>query len=230
MTIITRHLRPDDLAALLVLEQSKWELHQAADAASLLQRMEAFPQLCIGSFCARSGRALASLFMCPVSPHAFTAPTRWDIAADVRNRHHAAGGGRALFGISLSSENSNAVKDIFRFFYPRALKAGWREVYLGSPIPGFGKARRRKPDLPVWQYVHARCRFHANEPLDPQLRYYFRKGFKEIVSIQENYFPHAESLDYGVILRAAIPLAKPQQLWRHTPMGILEAFSSVALR
>lgn len=78
--------------------------------------------------------------------------------------------------------------------------------------------------------MHARRRLHGNEPLDPQLRYYFRKGFREIVSIQENYFPHAESMDYGVIVRGSVPLAAPKQIWRHTPMYLLETFSRLALR
>lgn len=230
MNMIARYLRPEDIPALLTLERAKWESHQAADAATLLQRIEAYPQLCIGVFCAGSGRALASLFMRPVSPHAFIAPTRWDIAADVRVDHGAPDNGGALFGISLSSLDSKAVTQIFRFFYPRALKAGWSDIYLGSPIPGFRKARARNPELPVWQYVHARRRLHGNEPLDPQLRYYFRKGFREIVSIQENYFPHAESMDYGVIVRGSVPLAAPKQIWRHTPMYLLETFSRLALR
>jgi hypothetical protein len=230
MKIISRYLRADDIPELLILERAKWEAHQAADADALLQRIETYPQLCIGSFCASSGRALASLFMRPVSPHAFTAPTRWDISADVRLCHGASEAGRSLFGISLSSLDARAVAQIFRFFYPRALKAGWRDIYLGSPIPGFRKARERDPQLQVWQYVHSRRRFHGDEPLDPQLRYYHRKGFNEIISIHEDYFPHEDSLNYGVIVRGVIPLAAPRRLWRITPMCILETFSMVAMR
>ncbi|WP_225984577.1 hypothetical protein [Noviherbaspirillum aerium] len=230
MNIISRYLRPEDIPALLRLEHAKWESHQAADAATLLRRIETYPQLCIGSFCASSGRALASLFMRPVSPHAFTAPTRWDVSADVRIHHGASESGRSLFGISLSSVDPKAVTQIFRYFYPRALKAGWRDIYLGSPIPGFRKARERDAQLPVWQYVHARRRFRSKEPLDPQLRYYYRKGFKEIVSIQENYFPHEDSLNYGVVMRGSIPLNAPTRLWRHAPMFLLETLSMVALR
>ncbi|MEC4719062.1 hypothetical protein RY831_07875 [Noviherbaspirillum sp. CPCC 100848] len=230
MKIISRYLRPEDIPALLVLERAKWESHQAADAASLMLRIETFPQLCIGSFCADSGRALASLFMRPVSAQAFVAPTRWENAADVRLHHGAPDAGDALFGISLSSLDSKAVTQIFRFFHPRALKAGWRDIYLGSPIPGFRKARAQNPGLQVWQYAHARRGLRVNEPLDPQLRYYFRKGFKDIVSIQENYFPHEDSLNYGVIVRGSIPLSAPKQLWRHTPICILQTFSLLALR
>lgn len=230
MKLITRYLRPEDVTGLLILEQAKWEPHQMADAATLLRRIEAFPQLSIGSFCAASGKAMASMFMRPISPHALTAPTCWDLSADVDRYGTEPDSSRALFGISLSSINIHAVGEMFRFFHPRALKAGWRDVYLGSPIPGFKKARLRNPELEVWEYVYARCRFRTKEPRDPQLRYYYRKGFREIISIQKDYFPHEDSLNYGVILRYPIPLSAPRKIWSRTPMFILETFSLMSLR
>jgi hypothetical protein len=224
----TRFLVPEDIPALLELEHSKWEPNQAADGDTLLQRIRAFPQLSIGCFCTKSGKALASLFMRPVSPFVFTAPTRWEHTANAQTMPILDGAHpRSLFGISLSSNDATAVSEIFRFFYPRALKAGWKDIYLGSPIPGFRKARERQPDLSVWRYAHAKRKFSHKEPLDPQLRYYFKKGFRQIVSIQENYFPHADSLDYGVILRGVIPLSKPAPLWRIMPFFVLESFAAL---
>lgn len=226
-TFQARFLEPQDIPALLALENSKWEPHQAASGATLLERIQAYHELCIGAFCPRTGEARASLFMRPIMPMMFTAPTKWENAASVGSECAVDSGSRSLFGISLSSIDGDAVKAIFRFFYPRALKAGWRDVYLGSPIPGFRKAREKNPQLSVWQYVHAKRRFSRSEPMDPQLQYYFKKGFRHIVSIQENYFPHAESLDYGVILRCVIPLSRPKPLWRLIPLPVLESFSSM---
>ncbi|RJG04687.1 hypothetical protein D3870_00420 [Noviherbaspirillum cavernae] len=225
--LLTRHLTPEDVPALLALEQSKWEPHQAADRGSLLQRIRTYPTLCIGAFCPHSGAALASLFLRPIDPAVFTAPTQWQDSANMAAPFSDATRHRSLFGISLSSNDANAVAEIFRFFYPRALKAGWKDIYLGSPIPGFRKARTLSPELSVWQYAHAKRKFHGKEPLDPQLRYYFRKGFRQIVSIQKNYFPHEESLDYGVILRGIIPLSQPRRLWRITPLFVLESFAAM---
>lgn len=227
MNIAVRYLTPADIPALLDLERAKWEADQAADAATLACRIREYPQLSIGAFCGAGGRVLASLFMRPVDPAIFSAPTRWETAA--RGDGHACADSRSLFGISLSSERAEGVEAIFRFFYPRALKAGWRDIYLGSPIPGFRKARLAEPDLPVWRYVHGRKRFHRHLPRDPQLAYYHAKGFREIVSVQQDYFPHPASLNYGVILRCAIPLSQPAPLWRLTPMRILEPFSRLVL-
>lgn len=225
----TRFLKAEDIPALLVLEHSKWEPRQVACSEMMLNRIRAYPELSIGTFCTRTGQALASLFMRPVIPAMFTAPTKWENAASMDNICVENSASRSLFGISLSSKHPEAVSAIFKFFYPRALKAGWHDVYLGSPIPGFRKARQKKPDLSVWEYVHAKRKFRADEPLDPQLKYYFTKGFGQIVSIQENYFPHAESLDYGVILRSVIPLSRPRLLWQITPLCFIESFSVMGL-
>ena len=226
----TRFLQPSDVPALLALEAAKWEPDQAATAESLHQRIQRHPELSIGAFCRDTGEVLASLFMRPIPPELFTAPTKWAHAADVRNAYDGSAYGRSLFGISLSSRDADAVKAIFVFFYPRALQAGWRDIYLGSPIPGFRKARERNPALSIWQYVHARRQAESGEPADPQLRYYYRKGFRQIVSIQKDYFPHAESLDYGVILRGKIPLSRPTRLWQAAPLPMLERLSSIGLK
>lgn len=222
-TLHTRFLTADDIPALLALESVKWEADQAACAEVLKRRIETYPELCVGAFCARSGSALASLFLRPVTPTMFTAPVRWKDSAAVDGT-----GGcdtRSLFGLSLSSTKPQAVEAIFAFLYPYLLKGGWRDIYLGSPIPGLRKALQRNAALPVWQYVHAKRRRRSDEPADPQLAYYYRKGFRQIVSIHKDYFPHAASLDYGVILRGSIPLARSSMLWRATPLPLLKGLS-----
>ena len=226
-TLQTRYLESADVPALLELEHSKWESNQAASAETLHQRITTYPQLCIGTFCERSGKALASLFMRPINPAIFSAPTRWDITANLASHSFISADSRSLFGISLSSNCAQAVKEIFRFFYPRALKAGWRDIYLGSPIPGFQRARQKSPQLTVWEYVHQKKKSCGREPVDPQLGYYFKKGFRHVVSIQANYFPHDQSMDYGVILHGVIPLSGPRQLWRRMPFTVLESMSRV---
>ena len=225
-----RYLTPSDVPALIALEEAKWEPGQAATADALNQRIHRYPELSIGAFCRATGAALASLFMRDIPPELFTAPTRWCNAADVRNEYGGSPHRHSLFGISLSSSDGEAVEAIFAFFYPRALQAGWRDIFLGSPIPGFRKAREKDPALTVWRYVHARRHTAPGEPVDPQLRYYFRKGFRQIVSIQEDYFPHPDSLDYGVILRGHIPLARQTRLWRMIPLPLLERIASAGLR
>ena len=41
-------------------------------------------------------------------------------------------------------------------------------------------------------------------PVDPQLRYYHLRGFKDIMGVKPGYFPHERSHDHGVILLSLI--------------------------
>ncbi len=223
----TRYLDTKDIPALLDLEQSKWDAHQAADATTLRHRINVFPELCIGTFCERTGKAVASLFMRPINPAVFIAPTRWDITANLPHKTGSLEQSRSLFGISLSSNNAEAVNEIFRFFYPRALKAGWRDIYLGSPIPGFQNAWQKNSELTAWEYVHRKKKTCGKEPCDAQLGYYYKKGFRRIVSIQANYFPHDPSMNYGVILHGVIPFSAPKKLWRRMPFSVIQSLSCV---
>ena len=227
---ITRYLETKDISALLDLEQSKWDFHQAACARTLGERIDANPGLCIGTFCLRSGKALASLFMRPINPAVFIAPTRWEITANLPYKTGTPDENRSLFGISLSSNDAEAVNEIFRFFYPRALKAGWRNIYLGSPIPGFQGARQKTPEITAWEYVHRKKKNGHREPFDPQLAYYYKKGFRRIVSIQADYFPHDQSLNYGVILHGVIPFSAPKKLWQRLPFTVIESMSCLVFR
>lgn len=222
-TLHVRFLSADDIPALLALESAKWEANQAASAEMLERRIATYPELCVGAFCTDSGSAVASLFLRPVAPAMFTAPVQWSDSSAMDQASICSTA--SLFGLSLSSTKPQAVEAIFAFLYPYLLKGGWRDIYLGSPIPGLRKALQRNAALPVWRYVHAKRRKCGDEPADPQLAYYYRKGFRQIVSIHKDYFPHAASLDYGVILRGSIPLARSSMLWRATPLPLLKGLS-----
>jgi hypothetical protein len=217
--VSVRFLRQGDVPALLQLEHAAWEPHQAARAEDLAARIAAYPQLSIGAFCNDTGRVLASLFAKPAHAPALRHAASWHACA-TGAEGDAAGRSSALFGISLSSVDPRAGKAIFDFFWPHALKSGWREMYLGSPVPGLRAWLERNPGQPAEAYVHAR---HNGLPLDPQLRYYFRKGFRRIVAVRPGYFPHAGSLDHGVILGGRIPLSSLSALWRRLPLTWLQA-------
>ena len=220
--IEVRLLRADDIPALLALEHKKWDDAQAADEHAMAQRMAAHPSLRVGAFCARTGEALASLFLKPISAAQVQAARSWaDCARPMPSGTGSNSACRDLFGISLSSIRAEAVDAILAYFWPRALKGGWRHIYLGSPVPGLARWRDRNPDRPVCAqaYVQARRR---GMPQDPQLRYYWRKGFRTIVACRPDYFPHPASLDYGVVLRGRIPLASWAPLWRLVPLAWLQ--------
>ena len=87
--------------------------------------------------------------------------------------------------------------------------------------------RRSETHAPVESYVYATRR---GMPQDPQLRYYWQKGFKTIVACKPDFFPHAASLDYGVVVRGRIPLSSLAPLWRHVPLPWLRGMQRCMAR
>jgi hypothetical protein len=215
---LTRFLTAQDIPALLGLEHEKWAEDQAASEPELRQRITAYPNLSVGSFCPRSGRLMASLFLKPVPDDFAQRVERWDDALRLPVPLRS----RSLFGISLSSREPAGVDALLRFFWPIALYAGWRHIYLGSPLPGLSEWQARHPAGQVEDYVMARRR---GRPLDPQLRYYHRRGFTRIMAIKPGYFPHERSLDHGVLLRGTIPLSALAPLWRSLPLASIQRFT-----
>lgn len=190
-----RLLTQDDLPQLLDLERDKWDDHQAASADDLAARIAAYPQLSMGAFHPRSGRILASTFLKPISPTFWMRAADWFDCATSTPPPDT----RSLFGISLSGRDDGGVDALGEFLWPHLAACGWREVYLGSPIPGWTQWQQQNPGASVQTYV-ARRRSDGL-PCDPQLRYYHRRGFKDIVCVKRDYFPHERSQDHGVIVR-----------------------------
>jgi len=207
-----RFLTRRDLPALLELEHQKWNEVQAATKADLCARIDAHPELAVGAFCPRSGRLLASLFMRPVADDFYRRVRTWSDCT----QSPAPRASSTLFGISLTSRDQKGVAALLQFFWPYALKRGYRHIYLGSPVPGLRDWLAANPHRPVDEYVLAR---RGGAPLDPQLRYYRSRGFTKIVCVKPDYFPHERSLDYGVLLRGSVPLSSCAPLWAAMPFA-----------
>lgn len=134
---MVRFLAEADVPELLRLEHQTWTEEQATRAEEMRQRISAHPTLSMGAFCPRTGTALASLFLGP---------------------------------ISLSSNDGTAVEALMAWLWPQALKAGRRDIYLGSPVPGLAAWRRRQHPEGDVDDDYVRARRHGL-PADPQLRY-----------------------------------------------------------
>ncbi len=218
LTIVPRFLTIDDISTLLELESLQWASNQAASADALCKRLLDYPELCMGAFCSHTGKALASLFMRPISQQEIAHARRWEDCA-VTTHDSIEKKTNSLFGISLTSVDPRAAAALFSFFWPHALKNGWRQIYLGSPIPGFKRALENNPSLDVVTYAHTR---RGKLPLDPQLRYYHGKGFTRIVAVLPDYFPHDASLDHGVLIQGTVPLSQLCPVWQRLPFKTLQ--------
>ncbi len=223
--LIVRQLTLSDLDQLIELEKIKWEDNQAASKETLTRRIKKYPKLCIGAFDKKDDQIKASLFMKPISKIDIQNKQSWSELAETSLNEAEAVKTDLLFGTSLSSRDAEAVQAVMQFFLPQAIKAGWREIYLGIPIPGFRKWLSRHPEGAVHDYVYST---RQGLPLDPQLRHYHKLGFRKIISIKPNYFPHAGSLDYGVFMSAEVPLAHFRPL-RILPLEWLQSISSRVL-
>lgn len=217
-SLTARFLRRGDIDRLLVLEHQQWTPRQAASAEQMQQRMQTHPELCAGVFCPDSGVALASIFLRPVCAADVERARTWDDCARVEGPRLPPGAGHSVFGISMTSVHPGAVRPMMQFLWVQAMQQGWRQVYLGSPIPGLRRALQRNPGLDVEQYVRQR---RHGLPVDPQLRYYHGKGFRDIVAVRPGYFPHEASLDYGAVLRHVLPFSDLDWLLRQMPERVL---------
>lgn len=221
----------DDIPALLALERRQWTDEQAADPAEFRERIEAHPDLCGGAFCACTGELLGSVFAKPTHDAEWTDPGNWAQSASLddqlagklpqQKRTHC------MFGISLTSVEPGAAVQLLAFYYLYLLKRGYREIFLGSPMPGLKRHLQRHPGASVEAYARAT---RSGMPVDPQLRYYHGKGWREIVAVRENYFPHEASCDYGAILKAKVPMRHLALLFKLVPVSALRMISALAPR
>ncbi len=211
-----RHLTLPDLGRLMILEKKQWDQDQLPTEKQLAQRIICHPELCFGAFCIKSDDALASLFLKPVNSQKFAGPITWQDCARVESVASKKPSFKTLFGISFTSIDPLAADLIFAHGYGYLLKRGCHSIVLGSPIPGYKKAYE-KDGIGVEEYVNRKHPFRSTLPYDPQLRYYHSRGFRHIISIQKDYFPHEPSCNYGVIIEGRVPLRKLSFLWRLLP-------------
>jgi hypothetical protein len=197
----SRQLFLNDIPALMQLESYQWDSTQAVRPEIIQARLQAHPELCVGTFCAHTGAALTSLFMKPVARMQMQNVRSWKECVLPGGSGMPKSPSRSLFGISLTSISAQAVGALEAYIWPRMVEAGWEDIYLGSPMPGLRLALRQDPLLSASGYAHAKRR---NLPRDAQLRYYHQKGLRDIVAVLPDYFPHADALDYGVLLRGSL--------------------------
>lgn len=217
---------------MLDLERKQWTEEQAADTATFRARIEAHPDLCTGAFCVRTGELSASLFLKPTDNAEWINPGNWAQSADLTAQARKDQGRqrksmRSIFGISLTSVDSGAAAQIVAFNYLYLLKRGYREIFLGSPMPGLKRYLQRHPDASPEAYARAT---KSGLPIDPQLRYYHGKGWREIVAVRAEYFPHEASGNYGAILKSRIPFRHLALLFRFVPVPALRMMAALAPR
>ncbi|WP_143861354.1 hypothetical protein [Nocardia amikacinitolerans] len=198
--IEVRNLRLSDLDQLVDMERAKWDHEQGATAEELFERIDQLPQHAAGAFERSGGRLLASMFARPVTMTTIRESESWRACAYAPLP--PPGSTDCLFGVSLTSTSACAAEALFRSFLPQLALLGYRNLYGGSTVPGLREWIKANPEGSPTSYVYA-----TNEdgmPLDRQLRYYHLNGFRTIIALKPNYFPHPQSLDYGAVIHRSL--------------------------
>ncbi|MGW6725665.1 hypothetical protein ACWF9G_07150 [Nocardia sp. NPDC055029] len=182
------------------MERTKWDHEQAATAEELFARIDQLPEHAAGAFSQDGDRLLASMFARPVTKETIREAENWRACAYAPLPPH--GSTDCLFGVSLTSTSSAAAGALFRSFLPQLAELGYRNLYGGSTVPGLREWIKANPEGSPLSYVRATNDDGA--PIDRQLRYYYLNGFTTIVSVKPNYFPHPQSLDYGVVIHRSL--------------------------
>lgn len=208
----TREVTVSDVAALRALELEKWGAEGASEEV-LRKRIENTPGFCWASF-NQAGDALASLFVMGVKKERALESPDWFATTDHGTGASHDPAASHWFGISLSSTDSHAGSEVIVEAVTEVLRRGVREVYLGSPVPGFKRWLKRNPGGRVEAYVELQEKERAPSiDTDPLLSFYLQLGFK-IVRTRPAYFPNEGSLDHGVLIRFPNPLWVAAPLFR----------------
>ncbi|MGW4281960.1 hypothetical protein [Nocardia sp. NPDC004750] len=198
--IEVRNLRLSDLDQVVEMERAKWDREQAATAEELFERIDRLPEHAAGAFAPDGERLLASMFARPVTRETIRDAENWRACAYAPLP--PLGSTDCVFGVSLTSISAGAAEALFRSFLPQLAVMGYHHLYGGSTVPGLHEWIKANPEGSPISYV--RTRNDDGTPLDRQLRYYYLNGFTTIVSVKPNYFPHPQSLDYGVVIHRSL--------------------------
>jgi len=220
--ITVRHVVPSDVPTLVELDHRVWKTkEQQADSYTFIERIKNCGDTCWAVFIGKA--AIASLYIMGVTHKQVMKSNSWDQITDKGTARSSIPYSQEWFGIGLAAtqnaKKADAVEKLMTEAAIEALRLGIRYVYLGSPIPGLRKWLKKNRDKGINEYVYAKK--VDNLPLDPQLRYYYKEGFRKIVQIKQNYFPHEKSLDYGVILRLENPFWRMKIAFRLLPTFLL---------
>lgn len=113
--------------------------------------------------------------------------------------------GNLVFGVDLSvlAKAPKKVSDkiLLTAIFIGVMGGGIKSAYLGARIPSYHKHE----GLSVEEYVFSKRK--NGKPLDPELYFYAKNGFKTVEIIPE-YMDDPESLNYGVLVRWDNPFYK----------------------
>lgn len=196
--IVFRQAALDDVAKIEQLEKDVWG-ENGADAGKIISRIKTFPK---GNVIAELGNDVVGYLSFEYVDDVTSASNfTWaDITDDgkIINSHRS--DGEYFYGINLSAHHLVQGKNLSTALVLR----GWANMildnkkgaFVGSRIPGFKNYKKAHPEVTAEEYIKIRRRGKLR---DSELRLYEQEGLLP-VKILTNYFPDADSLNFGVLV------------------------------
>jgi GNAT superfamily N-acetyltransferase len=187
------------LEQVIGVENSAWPEELRASRKKFTSRLETFPQ---GFIVVRVNgviKGVSTSERTTYNPQIFKT---WDELTDngfIKETHIpqgkdlyvvSVGVAQDTQGLGLGSKLVEAQKDL-------AEKIGIKTLFLGARTPGYDSYCKSHGDIPIEQYLELRN--EKNEPVDPEIRFYSRRGLK-VSKIVPNFEADADSRDFGAVM------------------------------
>ena len=129
-------------------------------------------------------------------------------------------GGNVAYGANLSVLPEHQAKGVGAKLFAHAgaviVRDNMRCILFGGRLPGLAQhngLRAEHGQPPISGEEYAALRDEKARILDPELRFYLRQPFMQMVAVLPDYYPDPESENYGVLLKWHNPLYKFRVAW-----------------
>lgn len=182
----------------LEVEKSAWPPELRASKEKFVSRLEMFPD---GFFVAQINGKIKGVTTSQVTHYPSSTKT-WDEITDngfIAKTHDPNKNALYVVSIGVAADTQRVglggmlLEAQKNLAFHRNLKC----LFLGARVPGYDKYCKEHGEISIEEYL--RLKNKQNESIDPEVRFYERKGFG-IVKIVANFEPDKESRNYGVIM------------------------------
>jgi hypothetical protein len=202
--VIIRAFRPDDIDAYVAIQETAWDETMAAAESKLAERFRIFPD---GLFVAEhGGKVVGCATFIRIPGYDELMKPSWEDLTDNGWCSTHVEDGTTLFGVDLSVAKGAprlAAPLLFMSAMEFGMSLGVDAIIWGGRMPRYHKyAETMSPE----EYLFTRTR--SGRYLDPEVHLYSRIPGIEIRGVIPEYFKDFESLNNGVLLRWANPIAR----------------------
>jgi hypothetical protein len=216
--LIIREVRPDDLPALLKLEES-WPPGERATEQQLRTRIERYPQgFLVAARDTAPAELIGSATSCPIDydPAHPERIVSWNHASNegLGPENSASMRTETLYLISsvvrTEDRGGEVYGEILKHLCQRALALGYSRILSGAVMPGYDAYCRKHGEIPAADYALMQ---RGARPLDPFLRVLATFGFvvPDARHIAADYYPDEPSRCYAALVVKELHAAPSQR-------------------